>query len=212
MRQRDLLHPSFLSHLQVPSQPLPTAVQALALTGWIALLFTGLRSQRNSFNHWREENDQPLAWDGRWWELWSRKWCANIQTEETPQKSAKRWWQSIPNLCKMWLRETWSGQDTISLKQLQYQLDNVKRSSTPKMRKRKDDDTDEISPEQRAAMQDTYRCVKWDVKCMPRRETPESQHEKKEKMKECLEKLTQTQKRSKISWSWLTIHSDNMST
>lgn len=55
------------------------------------------------------------------------------------------------------------------------------------MKKRKqpnaDDDTNEISPEQRAAMQGTNGCVKWDVKYMPLRKTSESQHEKKEKMK-----------------------------
>ncbi|RXN37846.1 Prolyl-tRNA synthetase associated domain-containing 1 [Labeo rohita] len=73
------------------------------------------------------------------------------------------------------------------VKQLQYRIENVKRSTTPKIRKRKhctdDSDTDEIPPEQRAAIQDTYGCVNWDVKFLPLEETPESQQEKKEKLK-----------------------------
>ncbi|XP_051734366.1 uncharacterized protein LOC127504056 isoform X2 [Ctenopharyngodon idella] len=73
------------------------------------------------------------------------------------------------------------------VKQLQYRIENVKRSTTPKIRKRKhrtdESDTDEIPPEQRAAMQDTYGCINWDVKFLPLGETPESQREKKEKLK-----------------------------
>ncbi|KAJ8354112.1 hypothetical protein SKAU_G00216790 [Synaphobranchus kaupii] len=61
------------------------------------------------------------------------------------------------------------------------------RSTTPKIRKRKhrtdESDTDEIPPEQRAAIQDTYGCIKWDLKFLPLGETPESQQEKKEKLK-----------------------------
>ncbi|XP_049437718.1 uncharacterized protein LOC125892035 [Epinephelus fuscoguttatus] len=73
------------------------------------------------------------------------------------------------------------------VKQLQNRMENVKRSTTPKIRKRKrhteDSDTDEVPPEQRAAIQDTYGCIKWDVKFLPLGETPESQQEKQEKLR-----------------------------
>lgn len=73
------------------------------------------------------------------------------------------------------------------VKQLQNRIENVKRSTTPKIRKRKsraeDSDTDEVPPEQRAAIQDTYGCIKWDVKFLPLGETPESQQEKQEKLR-----------------------------
>ncbi|XP_044218597.1 uncharacterized protein LOC122989651 [Thunnus albacares] len=75
------------------------------------------------------------------------------------------------------------------VKQLQNRIENVRRTSTPKIRKRKhqaddSDHTDEIPLEERAAMQDTYGCIKWNVKFLPREETQESQHQKKEKLKE----------------------------
>lgn len=73
------------------------------------------------------------------------------------------------------------------VKQLQNRIENVKRSTTPKIRKRKhrtdESDTDEVPPEQRAAIQDTYGCISWDLKFLPLGETPESQQEKKEKLK-----------------------------
>lgn len=71
------------------------------------------------------------------------------------------------------------------VKQIKNRIDNVKRSSTPKIRKRKaeSNDTEEISPEKRAAIQDTYGCIQWQEKFPPRGETQESQHAKKEKMK-----------------------------
>ncbi|KAK0133478.1 hypothetical protein N1851_031002 [Merluccius polli] len=57
------------------------------------------------------------------------------------------------------------------VKQLQNRIENVKRTTTPKIRKRKsrteDSDTEEVPPEQRAAIQDTYGCIKWDVKFLP---------------------------------------------
>ncbi|KAL7885610.1 hypothetical protein AOLI_G00059050 [Acnodon oligacanthus] len=72
-------------------------------------------------------------------------------------------------------------------KQLKYRVENVKRSSTPKIRKRKhrtdESDTDKVPPEKRAAIQDTYGCINWDLKFLPLGETPESQQEKKEKLK-----------------------------
>lgn len=70
-------------------------------------------------------------------------------------------------------------------KQFQSRVENVKRPDTPKIKKRKaasDDDTDEISAEQRASVQDTYGCVNWMPKHLPLPETEESQLEKKEKM------------------------------
>ncbi|KAF6736296.1 hypothetical protein FQA47_017270 [Oryzias melastigma] len=75
------------------------------------------------------------------------------------------------------------------VKQLQNRIENMKRSSTPKMRKRKtfiESDTDEVSSEQRAEVQDTYGCTKWDVKFLPLGETTESQLAKKEKLKKLL--------------------------
>ncbi|XP_034432997.1 uncharacterized protein LOC117756565 [Hippoglossus hippoglossus] len=73
------------------------------------------------------------------------------------------------------------------VKQLQNRIENVKRSTSPKVRKRKqrtdESDTDKVPPEQRATIQDTYGCVNWDLKFLPRGETHESQHEKKEKLK-----------------------------
>ncbi|KAK2832573.1 hypothetical protein Q7C36_016035 [Tachysurus vachellii] len=80
----------------------------------------------------------------------------------------------------------WPGYHSL-VKQLQYRIENAKRSTTPKSRKRKhhvnESDTDEIPPEQRPTIQDTYRCINWDVKFMPLRETPESHQEKKENLK-----------------------------
>jgi len=70
------------------------------------------------------------------------------------------------------------------VKQLQYRIENAKRSTTPKMRKRgHPTDTDKVPPEQRATMQDTYGCINWDLKFLPIGETPESQKEKKETLK-----------------------------
>ncbi|XP_043955131.1 uncharacterized protein LOC122821358 [Gambusia affinis] len=73
------------------------------------------------------------------------------------------------------------------VKQLQYRIENVKRSTMPKIRKRKrcseNSDTDEIPQEQRAAIQDTYGCINWNVKFLPLGETAESQQQKKDKLK-----------------------------
>ncbi|XP_022077878.1 uncharacterized protein LOC110971785 [Acanthochromis polyacanthus] len=72
-------------------------------------------------------------------------------------------------------------------KQLQTRIENVRRSSSPKMIKRRrgseEYDTDEVPAEKRAAVQDTYGCVKWDMKYMPLDETLETLQEKKDKMK-----------------------------
>ncbi|XP_075884647.1 uncharacterized protein LOC142889856 [Nelusetta ayraudi] len=73
------------------------------------------------------------------------------------------------------------------VKQLQNRIENVKRPTTPKIRKRKtcteDCDTDEVPPQQRAATQDTYGCIKWNVKFLPLGETLESQQDKQEKLR-----------------------------
>lgn len=74
------------------------------------------------------------------------------------------------------------------VKQLQNRIENVRRTSTPKIRKRKhqtddSDHTDEIPLEERAAVQDTYGCIKWNVKFLPLEETQQSQQQKMEKLK-----------------------------
>ena len=71
------------------------------------------------------------------------------------------------------------------VKQIQNRIENVKRPTTPKIKKRKshDSDTDEVPPEKRAAIQDTYGCVRWHVKFMPLGETAETQQQKKNELK-----------------------------
>ena len=73
------------------------------------------------------------------------------------------------------------------VKQFQARIENVRRFSAQKVRKRKQGsdeyDTEEIPAEQKAANQDTYGCIKWDVKFMPVSETPKSPQEKRDKMK-----------------------------
>lgn len=72
------------------------------------------------------------------------------------------------------------------VKQLQGRIENVKRSSVPRIMKHKQGsdeyDTEEIPAEQRAAVQDTYGCIKWDMKFMPVSARAESQQEKKDKV------------------------------
>lgn len=71
-------------------------------------------------------------------------------------------------------------------KQLQSRVENAKRPDTPKIQKHKaasDDDTDEVSAEQRASIQHTYGCINWMPQYLPIPETEESQREKKENMK-----------------------------
>ncbi|XP_056623049.1 uncharacterized protein LOC130436430 isoform X1 [Triplophysa dalaica] len=73
------------------------------------------------------------------------------------------------------------------VKQFQTRVENARRTSTPKIKKRVHDsdefDTEEATPEKRAVVQDTYGCVNWEVKFMPLSETAESLQLKKEKMK-----------------------------
>ncbi|CAL8351185.1 unnamed protein product [Merluccius merluccius] len=71
------------------------------------------------------------------------------------------------------------------VKQLQNRIENAKRSTTPKMRKRKihtESDTDEMPAEKRAAIQDTYGCIKWDLQFIPLGETAESQQQSREEL------------------------------
>lgn len=73
------------------------------------------------------------------------------------------------------------------VKQFQARVGNAKRSSTPKIKKCIHDTeecaTEEVTPEKRAAVQDTYGCINWEVKFIPLSETPESQLLKKEKLR-----------------------------
>ncbi|MEQ2195926.1 hypothetical protein XENOCAPTIV_020530, partial [Xenoophorus captivus] len=52
-----------------------------------------------------------------------------------------------------------------------------------KRKKGGSDDTDEVPPEKRASVQDTYGCIKWDMKFLAVSETSESQQEKQKQMK-----------------------------
>lgn len=72
------------------------------------------------------------------------------------------------------------------VKQLQNRIENAKRSTTPKSRKRKlhaDSDTDEMAAEKRAPIQETYGCIKWEMKFMPLGETAESQQQSRDELK-----------------------------
>lgn len=73
------------------------------------------------------------------------------------------------------------------VKQLQARIENVKRPSPQRMKKRKEcsDEckTDKVPAKKGAAVQDTFGCVKWDMKFMSVTETTESQKEKKEELK-----------------------------
>lgn len=78
-----------------------------------------------------------------------------------------------------------TGYDSL-VKQILNRIENVKRPTTPKIKKRRtshDSDTDEIPPEKRAAIQDTYGCIRWHVKFLPLGETAESQQQKKDELK-----------------------------
>ncbi|KAK0145281.1 hypothetical protein N1851_015824 [Merluccius polli] len=77
-----------------------------------------------------------------------------------------------------------TGYDSL-VKQIQNRIENVKRPTTPKIKKRRtyhDSDTDEIPPEKRASIQDTYGCSRWHVKFLPLGETAESQQQKKDEL------------------------------
>lgn len=80
------------------------------------------------------------------------------------------------------------------VKQLQARVDNKRRHVTPRIQKRKpvsdESDTDDVPAILKASVQDTYGCVKWDMKFMPITETQESQNEKREKMRNLWEQGT----------------------
>lgn len=79
------------------------------------------------------------------------------------------------------------------VKQLQARIDNKKRHATPRIQKRKSvdtSDTDEVPAVKKASVQDTYGCIKWDMKFMPVTETLETQREKKEKLRNLWEQGT----------------------
>ncbi|XP_070834130.1 uncharacterized protein [Chaetodon trifascialis] len=69
------------------------------------------------------------------------------------------------------------------VKQIQNRIENVKKPTTPKIKKRKSHDSDEVLPEKCAAIQDTYGCIRWHVKFMPLGETAETQQQKKDELK-----------------------------
>lgn len=72
------------------------------------------------------------------------------------------------------------------VKQLQNRIENAKRSTTPKSRKRKlhaESDTDEMPAEKRAPIQETYGCIKWEMKFMPLGESAESQQQSRDELK-----------------------------
>ncbi|XP_034535115.1 uncharacterized protein LOC117809748 [Notolabrus celidotus] len=100
---------------------------------------------------------------------------------------AKRLVAMYPNSLQDVIEGDVVGQGYHSLvKQMQARIENMKRSFTPVIQKRKrggSDDTDEVPLEKRATIQDTYGCIKWDIKFLPVSETLESQQEKKEEMK-----------------------------
>ncbi|XP_034545095.1 uncharacterized protein LOC117816833 isoform X2 [Notolabrus celidotus] len=114
------------------------------------------------------------------------KACAS-PSRRASTEIAKRLVAMYPNSLQDVIEGDVVGQGYHSLvKQMQARIENMKRSFTPVIQKRKrrgSDDTDEVPPEKRATIQDTYGCIKWDIKFLPVSETLESQQEKKEEMK-----------------------------
>ncbi|XP_067281113.1 uncharacterized protein [Pseudorasbora parva] len=101
---------------------------------------------------------------------------------------SKRMVAKYPKSLQDVIEESVIGPGYYSLvKQFQARVENARRTSTPKIKKRTHDteecDTEEVSLEKRAAIQDTYGCTNWEVKFMPLGETAESQRLKKEKMR-----------------------------
>ncbi|XP_043113892.1 uncharacterized protein LOC122358169 [Puntigrus tetrazona] len=101
---------------------------------------------------------------------------------------AKRIVAKYPKSLQDVIEESVIGPGYYSLvKQFQARVENARRTSTPKIKKRIHDtdecDTEEVTPEKRAAVQDTYGCINWEVRFMPLSETAESQLLKKEKMR-----------------------------
>lgn len=80
------------------------------------------------------------------------------------------------------------------VKQIQNRIENVKRPTIPKIKIRKSNgsDTDEVPPEKRAKIQDTYGCIRWHAKFMPLAETAKSQQQKKDDLKNLFSKNEQS--------------------
>ncbi|GAA6096153.1 uncharacterized protein LOC110971785 [Tachysurus ichikawai] len=105
---------------------------------------------------------------------------------------AKRMVAKYPKSLQDVIAESVIGPGYYSLvKQFQARVENARRTSTPKIKKRIHDaeeyDTEEVTPEKRAAVQDTYGCINWELRFMPLSETAESQQLKKEKMRSLLQ-------------------------
>ncbi|MEQ2301168.1 hypothetical protein AMECASPLE_033143 [Ameca splendens] len=113
------------------------------------------------------------------------KACAS-PSRRASTEIAKRLVAMYPNSLQDVIEGDVVGQGYHSLvKQIQARIEKEKRSSSSMIQKRKkgSDDTDEVSPEKRASIQDTYGCIKWDMKFLPVSETSESQQEKQKQMK-----------------------------
>ncbi|GAA6100681.1 uncharacterized protein LOC122358169 [Tachysurus ichikawai] len=105
---------------------------------------------------------------------------------------AKRMVAKYPKSLQDVIAESVIGPGYYSLvKQCQARVENARRTSTPKIKKRIHDaeecDTEEVTREKRAAVQDTYGCINWELRFMPLSETAESQQLKKEKMRSLLQ-------------------------
>ncbi|KAL3991768.1 octopamine receptor beta [Sarotherodon galilaeus] len=145
--------------------------------------------------HWDDNFEIP--WRGKGPKL--RRQMVRIVVTEIMEKCphvgrkhsidvAKKMVAKYPNSLQDVIEGDIVGAGYLSLvKQLQNRIDNVRHTSTPKIRKRKhqtdSEHTDEIPLEERAAMQDSYGCIKWNVEFLPLEETPESQQQKMEKLK-----------------------------
>ncbi|XP_063752466.1 uncharacterized protein LOC134873015 [Eleginops maclovinus] len=118
-------------------------------------------------------------------EMMQQRFCINKKnTTEVAKKMVERYPRSLQDM----VAGEVIGQGYHSLvKQLQNRAENVKRCTIPKIRKRKhlidESDTDEVPLGQRAAIQDTYGCINWDVKLLPLGETQKTQQKKREQLK-----------------------------
>lgn len=118
-------------------------------------------------------------------EMMQKKSCiSNKHTTAVAQKMVAKYPNSLQDVIEGDV--IGSGYHSLA-KQMQNRIENVRRCTTPKIRKRKhrteDSHTEEVAPEQRAAIRDTYGCIKWDMKFLPLGETAETQQEKKAKLK-----------------------------
>lgn len=115
------------------------------------------------------------------------KVCAS-QSKNNLTEVAKKMVAKYPNSLQDVIEESVISPGYYSLvKQFQARVENARRNSTPKVKKSafmiQECDTEEITPEKRAAVQDTYGCINWEVRFIPLGETAESPLLKKEKMR-----------------------------